>query len=101
MNNDTISRSAVVSLLRERAKGYDALDECTALSFKTAAYEVSKMPTIDAVPVVRCKDCRYWERFNNTSLGTCYHGIYAGSNLGTPENHYCASAARMDGGDGE
>lgn len=60
-----------------------------------------EQPTVDAVPVVWCKDCRYWERFNNTSLGTCYHGIYAGSNLGTPENHFCASAARMDGSEGE
>lgn len=58
-------------------------------------------PTVDAVPVIRCSECRYWERFNNTSLGTCYHGIYAGSNLGTPENHFCASAARMDGSEGE
>lgn len=62
---------------------------------------IDDQPEVAAAPVVRCKDCRYWERFNNTSLGTCYHGIYAGSNLGTPENHFCASAARMDGGEGE
>lgn len=67
----------------------------------TVQQYIDGAPTVDAEPVIRCNDCRYWERFNNTSLGTCYHGIYAGSNLGTPENHFCASAARMDGGEEE
>ena len=28
--------------------------------------QIKSMPTIDAVPVVRCKDCKYWDH------GDCY-----------------------------
>ena len=27
-------------------------------------YEISIAPTVDAVEVVRCKDCKSWEQFN-------------------------------------
>ena len=23
--------------------------------------DIEKLPTVDAVPVIRCKDCKYWE----------------------------------------
>ena len=31
---------------------------------------IDAMPTVDAVPVVRCEDCRRWEQ-----NGNCRHGI--------------------------
>ena len=31
-----------------------------------ACEQIKSMPTIDAVPVVRCKDCKYWDH------GDCY-----------------------------
>lgn len=31
-----------------------------------ACEQIKSMPTIDTVPVVRCKDCKYWDH------GDCY-----------------------------
>lgn len=31
-----------------------------------ACEQIKSMPTIDAVPVVRCEDCKYWD------YGACY-----------------------------
>lgn len=31
---------------------------------------IDMMPTIDAVPVIRCKDCKYYEEQDET-IGTC------------------------------
>lgn len=31
---------------------------------------IDMMPTMDAVPVVRCKDCKYYEEQDET-IGTC------------------------------
>jgi len=41
----------------------DALPRYTgyALSADEVAEAVENAPTIDAVPVVRCKDCKYWD----------------------------------------
>lgn len=36
---------------------------------------ISDCPTIDAVPVVRCKDCKHWERFAaGSDKGICTDG---------------------------
>lgn len=32
---------------------------------------IATAPTIDAVPVVRCKDCKYWERDAIFNEGWC------------------------------
>lgn len=51
-------------------------------------------PTVDAVPVVRCKDCKYWHKeihngteYFNFSSCDLNHG-------GDGNNFYCADAER-------
>ena len=34
--------------------------------------EIDKAPTIDAVPVVRCKDCKHYSRDEMFGVGYCY-----------------------------
>jgi hypothetical protein len=41
----------------------DELDNCIA--------QVINAPTIDAVEVVRCKDCNFWRRCGETNKGEC------------------------------
>ena len=94
MNGDLISRNALLK------KKWDADTRCEYVQVVDVG-DILKASTVVATPMVRCKECRYWERHNNTSLGNCYHGIYAGSNPRTSENYFCARAARMDGREGE
>ena len=51
----------------------DALPKYTgyALSADDVAMAVENAPTIDAVPVVRCKDCRWWDKTDN-GFGYCH-----------------------------
>ena len=40
-------------------------------------YEIASMPTIDAVPVVRCKDCKFARHYDNTAGAVdCEHPKY-------------------------
>lgn len=51
-------------------------------------------PTIDAVPVVRCKDCKYWKDQSETPKWLpC-------SEIRTNGNWFCADGERRDGEDG-
>ena len=52
-----------------------------------AKYMLDKMPTIDAVPVVRCKDCKH--RFKDSWCE------YADDD----DNFYCARGERKEGAD--
>ena len=59
--------------------------------------DIEEAPTIDAVPVVRCKDCKHrvdWhEEGYSEDAGMC---ICAKPHIVAP-NHYCSYGERKDG----
>ena len=42
---------------------YHALDVCREI--------IENIPAVDAVPVVRCRDCKEWEPCDDGECGTC------------------------------
>ena len=51
-----------------------------------------EQPTVDAVPVVRCGECRWWSKDEpDDEYGYCYNGKILG---GTKENWHCADGKR-------
>ena len=50
---------------------------------------IDEAPTVDAVPVVRCKDCTYYKE--------SYEGVFCSSTgAGMPEDGYCSDGERKD-----
>ena len=82
----------------------DIEEECeermTVPSFALAYRAVREQPTVDAVEVVRCKDCKHYEE-TYPGYGYCYHWDYEdGSSPNAVESDdFCSSGAKMDGGD--
>lgn len=60
----------------------------------TIAVAVAKCVTIDAVPMVRCKDCKYHE---DEEIGMVYCPNAFGGWVG--ENWFCADGERKEGAD--
>ena len=57
---------------------------------------LTQIPTIDAVPVVRCKDCKYWEKQKDSAQGQCIlSGNYPTSAW------FCANGERKDDGNAD
>ena len=53
---------------------------------------LEKSPTVDAVPVIRCKDCIRWRKSNfDTTVMVCDWDRYEKT-----ENDYCSWAKRKD-----
>ncbi len=50
--NDAISRSAAIEALNQHS--YETFSD-----YNTTVELLNELPSIDAVPVVRCKDCKY------------------------------------------
>lgn len=50
---------------------------------------------VDAVPVVRCKDCKYSCCISESRY--CAHCNYPFADCEVDDNFYCAYGARMDG----
>ena len=53
--------------------------------------DIDEQPTVDAVPVVRCKDCRWWTKQEKSIQGRCaLTGTYPTGGW------YCGNGERKD-----
>ena len=73
------------------------LDQTKAIPLDTSYYFellgcVENCPTIDAVPVVRCKDCKH---YNTTGCSKSF-GWCENMGTGTSDNFYCANGAKKE-----
>ena len=57
-NGDCISRQAALDIINAELNGWLTDDE--RLHLEGVGTGIECLPTIDAVPVVRCKDCKYY-----------------------------------------
>lgn len=71
----------------------DVADALEAAEKRIAELE-AKMPTVDAVHVVRCRECKKWNRYNDGIKGLCGHSDHV---MPTREDFCCADGERKDG----
>ena len=56
---------------------------------------LDEQPTVDAVEVVRCKDCKYWWRANEMCVHPkCVTGMVAVKEA--PKDHFCGYGERNE-----
>lgn len=67
-------------------------------AFRGCVRRVEEAPAVDAVPVVRCGECRYWDRFPSCSATPQYHAckrrIFA--KVHTTRDDFCSKGERKD-----
>lgn len=87
--NDLISRAAAIAEIKDYIEEYSELEPETGYhnlkwcAMKEAEDVLSTLPAIDAVPVVRCKDCKWY----GSKTECCYR------NVGTwAADDYCSHA---------
>lgn len=76
----------------------DGTECCSVVAF------LKEQPTIEAVEVVRCKDCRWWDKKENSNYGYCHaikHCHYSKNweiliYRTYPEDFFCADGERRD-----
>lgn len=88
-----IDADALEAKLEEQRKLYIDMDMKGAehLLVHDVLHHVWEAPTIDAVPVVRCKDCRWWTKQEKSIQGRCaLNGTYPTGGW------YCANGRKDD-----
>ena len=92
MNDGLISRSALLADLRE--KGFLPVIVRRA---------IERAPAIDAVPVVRCRECKHWEpsgsKAGNSFSDMEYIGGCEFANYYRRESDFCSYGERKEGAD--
>lgn len=84
-----IERDALIDHFKNCIDEVKNANGCTD-DFEICLKAVQNQPTIDAEPVVRCKDCRYREYIAGRMFCS---KVYS---LRVEENHYCGYGAKMD-----
>ena len=94
-----IDRQALEVALNHRLsyliEEYSVFDHYTT-GYSDAVFAVENFPSADAVPVVRCKGCKYKVRTDANGIVICSeeHGMYCPT-----ENDFCSYGERRDGVD--
>jgi hypothetical protein len=102
MENDLISRKALKDeLVKDLANTIRMTEMHKGDMALRVLNKVDEAPTIDAVPVVRCRECKHWSGRKDkpgevTAIGYCDHPNHRIMPLNA--NWFCADGAKMDGG---
>ena len=67
------------------------------LLFKDALEFIKKQPTVDAVKVIRCKDCKHWDDVSITEKGhecNLTNGNKYKIRIATPSDWFCPMGER-------
>lgn len=94
MDSDLISRKALMSMHYDMK--YTEVKGEVFVRLEDVVNWIKLIPTVDAVEVVRCKDCRFSDCRQSFREGETYCTI---SCLLVGNNEYCSNGAKMDGGD--
>lgn len=87
MNGDLISRSALLEDIAHDMSGFDESEaDNPGLTWGDLIHWLQNAPAVDAVEVVRCKDCEYWD------FGDCYR-----LELSSPDD-FCSHGKRKNDG---
>lgn len=58
---------------------------------------LDEVPAVDAVEVVRCKDCRWWDKFPSSTMLPQFHECHGRiTKISTQEKEYCALGVRKE-----
>jgi hypothetical protein len=95
-NGDLISRSALIKTIREDAWAYRV-----DWDFEGISGYIYTQEAVDAVKVVRCKDCEYWEKqdwkaANNADEPLAFGGCCHVHKFGAIETDYCSKGRRKN-----
>lgn len=102
--SDLISRKAAIEavLSEERYCERNMGSEATAV-VQMARFKLEKVPVVDAVPVVRCRDCKHFIDMSGTSYPSyCYkHSTFDADGefdnaFSVEPNKYCAWGERRE-----
>ena len=101
---DTISRQALIDAYCAQCT-VDKPETCSTIRYGdkwcNEVYMMQHMPTVDAVPVVRCKNCIHWGKFPVSTVLPQYHKCGMATYKSTKGDDFCSDGKDGDGNDND
>ena len=102
--DDLIRRSEALNALGDCPYNWcDEIEEIQAVAdWRTHVDAIKKIPAVDAVEVVRCRDCKHYSPLHG-NRGRCnarstlgLNGMFYSHNVWTDENKFCSDGERRE-----
>lgn len=93
MTYDLICRRAAVNTVLSMFCKWDTEDTNDLRDMLLLAFQ--ELPTVDAVSVVRCKDCIFWDAFPSSSIAPEFHKC-KGLGVHTVADFFCSKGERIN-----
>lgn len=100
--DDLISRAATHEMVKGlqkwciRLPGNPRITQVGYMS-DDVRFGLDRLPAVDAVPVIRCRDCKYYMEHNDRQGGNCNHLDYDGEyEFSVAGDWFCADGERGD-----
>ena len=77
--------------LIDRQAAIDALTTAVPITLYDVIRVFEALPTIDAVPVIRCKDCKHWGTHKSLNVPWCFE-----MHIDKSEDGFCDSGERRE-----
>lgn len=85
-----IDADALIEDIKTKLWDWDTVDGITSSTvLKQTITDIDNAPTIDAVPVVRCKDCKHSQKDELWGMRWC-------KGTTVKDEHFCADGERKD-----
>ena len=93
IDEDALEERVCGELDKIISTAYFSLQKDAARIRQGIVLAIESEPAVDAEPVVRCRDCRYWDKTKQPTYGNqfCFSTM-----MFTAENHYCGRGAKMN-----
>ena len=100
-----IDADALIDDIKHGLWDWDSVDGIMSSAvLKQTITDIKNMPTIEAEPVIKCKDCRWFDKTEDSSYGYCHamkHGYYSehweiSIYRRYKEDFYCADGEKMN-----
>ena len=88
---DYISRDGIMKEFADFVRDSNNSDFARTPTWNNAVSLVSTFPAADVVKVVRCKDCKHYDPYDQTERFYCYDGIE-----GCLPNDFCSYGERRE-----
>lgn len=94
--SDLIDRQAAIDVLEERLKANGYSNAALVSELNRSIGYLMRLPSADAVEVVRCKDCKYQDKGENESesWNVCKYRPWL--YFGIDDDDYCSNGERND-----
>ena len=92
-----IDADALVESIKEELWHWDTVDGINAITvLKQTISDINNMPTIPQPEIIRCRECKWWDRCPSSTIAPLYHLCRRVGRMNMTADDFCSRAEQWE-----